>query len=202
LPALSPGNVTFASFNNAAKVSPAAVALWSKVLQAVPDARLMLKSKSFGDGTTVERLLSLFEKQGVASDRLEFMSWVSASDEHLALYNRAHIALDTFPYSGCTTTCEALWMGVPVITLTRDEPRSRMSLSVLSTVGLNDCIAESPEHYIDIARELATDIGKLRMMRSGLRERMQQSSLLDAASFTRAVETVYRDMWKRYLNQA
>ena len=198
LPALSPGNVTFASFNNAAKVSPEAVTLWSKVLAAVPDAQLVLKSKSFGDRETVERLRGLFEREGIAARRLEFVGWVPASEEHLALYDRAHIALDTFPYSGCTTTCEALWMGVPVITLARGEPRSRMSLSVLRQVGLDDFIAESPEAYVDIAAELAADIGTLRMLRSGLRETMKRSCLLDATAFTRTVEFAYRDMWKRW----
>jgi len=175
--------------------------LWSKALQALPDARLMLKSKSFGDTETVNRLLSLFERHGVEAGRLEFIGWVASSEEHLALYDRAHIALDTFPYSGCTTTCEALWMGVPVITLAGDESRSRMSLSVMRQIGLNDFVAESPEAYVDIAKRFANDIDTLQMVRSSLRDKMKLSSLLDAASFTRAVESAYREMWKRYLSR-
>ena len=198
---LSPGSVTFSSFNNAAKVTPAVISLWSKVLQAVPDARLMMKAKQLGDRETVERLTSLFERHGVTAERLEFVSWAPGSEEHLALYNRVHIGLDTFPYSGCTTTCEALWMGVPVIVLKGNESRSRMSLSILKQVGLDDYIAESPEAYIDIAKDLATDISKLQMVRSGLREKMKQSSLLDAAAFTHAVESAFRDLWKRWCEE-
>ena len=201
LPDLSPGSVTFSSFNNAAKVTPAVISLWSKVLQAVPDARLMMKAKQLGDRETVERLTSLFERHGVTAERLEFVSWAPGSEEHLALYNRVHIGLDTFPYSGCTTTCEALWMGVPVIVLKGNESRSRMSLSILKQVGLDDYIAESPEAYIDIAKDLATDISKLQMVRSGLREKMKQSSLLDAAAFTHAVESAFRDLWKRWCEE-
>ena len=201
LPDLSPGSVTFSSFNNAAKVTPAVISLWSKVLQAVPDARLLMKARQLGDRETVERLTSLFERHGVTAERLEFVSWAPGSEEHLALYNRVHIGLDTFPYSGCTTTCEALWMGVPVIVLKGNESRSRMSLSILKQVGLDDYIAESPEAYIDIAKDLATDISKLQMVRSGLREKMKQSSLLDAAAFTHAVESAFRDLWKRWCEE-
>jgi predicted O-linked N-acetylglucosamine transferase (SPINDLY family) len=130
------------------------------------------------------------------------MYLVPASEDHLALYNRVDIGLDTFPYTGCTTTCEALWMGVPVITLAGKESRSRMSLSVLKQVGLDECIAESTDAYINIASQLAADIVKLQQMRSGLRGKVQQSSLLDAATFTRAVESAYRDIWKQWCLEA
>jgi predicted O-linked N-acetylglucosamine transferase (SPINDLY family) len=112
------------------------------------------------------------------------VAWLPESSDHLALYDRAHIALDTLPYSGCTTTCEALWMGVPVITLQRPEPRSRLSLGVLRQAGLIDLIAESPDAYVDLARELATDVDKLQ--------------LLDAVALTRSIESAYRQMWRRY----
>jgi len=197
--ALEPGRVTFASFNNAAKVSPAAVALWSQVLAAVPDARLLLKSRSFGDRETVERLLALFARHGVAAERLELVAWLPASRDHLALYDRAHIALDTLPYSGCTTTCEALWMGVPVITLQSPEPRSRLSLGVLQQAGLSELIAASPAAYVDLARSLATDVDRLQRLRTDLRQALQRSALLDAAALTRSVESAYREMWQRYV---
>jgi len=198
LPALAPGNVTFASFNNAVKISPDVIALWSKLLQALPDARLLMKGKQLGDRQTVARLLSQFEQNGISADRLEFMSWIPSSEEHLALYNRVHIALDTFPYNGTTTTCEALWMGIPVITLQGNESRSRVGMSILKQVGLDDYIADSPEAYIDIAKGLATDTSKLQTLRSGLREKMMQSPLLDAKAFTQSVESAYRAMWERW----
>jgi predicted O-linked N-acetylglucosamine transferase (SPINDLY family) len=198
LPALTPGHVTFASFNNAAKLSPVAVALWSRILEAVPDARLLLKSRSLADRDTVDRLTGLFARHGVAPERLELVAWLPESSDHLALYDRAHIALDTLPYSGCTTTCEALWMGVPVITLQRPEPRSRLSLGVLRQAGLTDLIAESPDAYVDLARELATDVDRLQAIRARLRETLQRSSLLNAVALTRSVESAYREMWRRY----
>jgi predicted O-linked N-acetylglucosamine transferase (SPINDLY family) len=198
LPALRPGQVTFASFNNAAKLSPVAVALWSRVLEAVPDARLLLKSRSFDDRETVERLTAQFGRHGVAPERMEFLSWLPASADHLAVYDRAHIALDTLPYSGCTTTCEALWMGVPVITLQSPEPRSRLSLGVLRQAGLSELIAESPEAYIELARALATDTVRLGTLRTHLREKLRRSPLLDAGAVTRAIESAYREMWLRY----
>lgn len=198
LPALTPGHVTFASFNNAAKLSPATVALWSRVLEAAPDARLLLKSRSFGDRETAERLLALFARHGIAAERLELVAWLPARADHLALYDRVHIALDTVPYSGCTTTCEALWMGVPVIALRSPETRSRLSLGVLRQAGLQGLVAESPEAYVDLARDLAMDTRRLQTMRAGLRETLQRSSLLDAAALTRSVESAYREMWRRY----
>lgn len=198
LPDLSPGEVTFASFNNAVKVIPEVVALWSKVLRSVPDARLLMKAKQLGDKETVTRLRGLFEQQGIAADRLEFISWLPEPEDHLALYNRVHIGLDTFPYNGCTTTCEALWMGIPVVVLAGQESRSRVGVSILKQAGLDDCIAESPQAYVDIATDLATDIGKLQMIRSGLRGKLQQSPLLNADAFTHGVESAYRVMWKRW----
>jgi predicted O-linked N-acetylglucosamine transferase (SPINDLY family) len=198
IPDIIPGRIIFASFNNAAKVTPEVVALWSEVLHAVPEARLILKARQLGDRETVQRLRGLFEHEGVAADQLDFASWIPDSEAHLAFYNRAHIALDTFPYSGCTTTCEALWMGVPVITLAGQESRSRMSLSILKQVGLDNCIAESPAAYIGIARTLAADTRALQRVRAGLRRQVQMSSLLDAEGFARAVESAYRGMWRRW----
>jgi len=135
-------------------------------------------------------------------ERLELVAWLPASEDHLALYDRAHIALDTLPYSGCTTTCEALWMGVPVITLQRPEPRSRLSLGVLRQAGLSELIVESPETFVDLARELATDIDRLRTLRARLRETLQRSPLLDAVGRTRAIESAYREMWHSYCSRA
>ena len=118
--------------------------------------------------------------------------------EHLALYNQVDIALDTFPYNGSTTTCEALWMGVPVITLEGSTHVSRVGLSVLSRLGLEALIAESPEQYIDLAVSLAGDVRRLAELRATLRERMAAASLTNGPGFTRTLEAAYRDMWRRW----
>ena len=193
-----PGEITFASFNNAPKVNPHVIALWARVLQAVPGARLLMKSKQLDDRQTVERFQKLFSEQGITMDRLEFISWLPSGKEHLALYNRVHIGLDPFPYNGCTTTCEALWMGVPVITLAGEVTRARVGGGILRQMGLDELVAESPEAYIEIARGLATDVARLQDLRMSLREKMLQSSLLDAPGLTRNVETKYREMWQRW----
>ena len=195
---VAPGNVTFASFNNNAKVSPAAIALWSKVLLAVPGAKLLLKSRPLADRGTADRLRQAFSAQGIAGDRLEFIGWTATLQEHLALYNRVHIGLDTLPYSGCTTTCEALWMGVPVITLANNESRSRMSSGVLAQSGLADLIAESEESFIEKAKSLAEDIPRLNEYRKSLRQMLKDSSLINPVVITGALEDAYREMWKKW----
>ena len=198
VPAPAPGHVTFVSFNNAVKVRPEVIALWSSVLQAVPDARLLMKAKQLRDSETLAMIRGMFEENGITPDRLELIYWVPGGDDHLSIYNRTHIALDPFPYNGCTTTCEALWMGVPVITMQGEESRSRMSLSILKQAGLDECIAASPGDYVAIARDLATDIARLNTLRQELRHKIRQSTLVDAAAFTRSVESAYRDIWMRW----
>lgn len=193
---VAPGNVTFASFNNNAKISQAAIALWSRVLLAVPGSKLLLKSRPLGDRGTADRLRQAFVAHGIDGDRLEFISWTETLQEHLSLYNRVHVGLDTFPYSGCTTTCEALWMGVPVITLAKNESRSRMSSGVLGQVGLDELITSSEEAYIAKAVDLANDIIKISEYRNTLRPRLEKSSLMNPGSLTASLEAAYRDMWR------
>ena len=196
LPALEKGYVTFGSFNNLAKVNPGVVRVWSRLLAAVPASRLLLKAFSFTDHATRERCHGLFEAQGIGRDRVELIVGTASQAEHLALYSRLDIALDTFPYNGTTTTCEALWMGVPVITLAGSTHAGRVGVSLLNNSGFKEWIAGTPEQYLSLAARLASDIQELAALRVGLRERLAASPLCDGKAFARKVETAYREMWR------
>lgn len=196
------GRVTFGSFNNLAKINFQTIRLWSEILRAVPESRLLLKNHSLADPATRERYLAMFREQGVLSDRIELVGTVSSSAEHLALYGKVDVALDTFPYNGTTTTCEALWMGVPVITLVGHAHAGRVGLSLLTAVGLRELAAETAEEYVTRAAALAADLGSLSALRASLRERMRASRLCDAAAFAGTVEAAYREIWRRWCGQS
>jgi predicted O-linked N-acetylglucosamine transferase (SPINDLY family) len=198
LPALSTRHVTFGSFNNIAKLNDWTVALWSQVLTRLPEARLMLKAQSLTDHETRERILQRFADHGIAPERLELLGTFTTAHDHLKVYHRIDIALDTFPYNGHTTTCEALWMGVPVITLAGTTHAGRVGVSLLTQAGLPELIAQSAEHYVTLALELAQDLPRLKQLRAGLRERLAASPLCDAKGFTQALEAAYRGMWVKY----
>jgi predicted O-linked N-acetylglucosamine transferase (SPINDLY family) len=198
LPALNTGYVTFGCFNNVSKVNPAVVAIWARILQALPRARLLLKGAAFADTASRDRVQALFGQDGITADRIEMTPLIKGRAEHLQTYGRVDIALDPFPYNGTTTTCEALWMGVPVISLAGQTHAGRVGVSLLTHVGLSELIAESPEAYVQLAVELASNLEHLQYLRRGLRERLQRSPLMDAAGFTRSLEQAYREMWKRY----
>ena len=138
------------------------------------------------------------EKAGIAPERVELVGRVPTLAEHLALYNRMDIALDTFPYNGTTTTCEAMWMGVPVITLAGRTHAARVGVSLLSNAGLPELVAHSPEEYVKIAAALAADVPRLVEIRSTLRDRMAASPLMDAPRFALNVEHAYREMWRTW----
>lgn len=198
LPALQAGHITFGSFNHSAKMSERVLELWSQVLKAVPGAVLMLKAKSLADARMRERIRQQFARLGVAAERLLLQGWEAETANHLALYNKVDIAVDTYPYNGATTTCEALWMGVPVVTLRGPTHASRMGASLLTAAGLGELIAATPERYVETCVELAADLARLEAMRVGLRARVRDSALMDEAGFTRALETEYRRMWRAW----
>lgn len=198
LPAGENGCITFGSFNNLAKINPEVVALWAQVVLSVPDARLLIKNPSFTDAATRDRYRALFEEQGLPAGSLELVGHTPTPAEHLALYSRIDIALDTFPYNGTTTTCEALWMGVPVVTLLGEHHAGRVSASILKAIGRSEWVAESGDQYQAIARELATDTCRLADTRSSLRELVTLSPLRDADAFARKMEVAYRDMWQEW----
>lgn len=193
-PFLNNGHITFGSFNNALKVTERVVEVWSRILLAVPHSRLMLKSLTFSSERGKAYFQSLFEAQGLGADRVELFDWHPDSNGHLGLYGKIDIALDPFPYNGTTTTCEALWMGVPVITLKGNRHLSRVGTSLLTQLGLTELIADSVDDYVQCAIDLANDADRLITLRAGMRERMQASPLLDHAGFTRRLEDAYREM--------
>jgi predicted O-linked N-acetylglucosamine transferase (SPINDLY family) len=198
LPARGRGHVTFGSFNNLSKINPGVIDLWVKLLEAVPGARLFIKSPALTDTATRKRFHGLFEQRGVKNDRVELQGRTATQAEHLALYAYLDIALDPFPYNGATTTCEALWMGVPVIALAGDRHAGRVGVSILTQAGLTDLIAGSPDDYVRIAVELANNPARLSELRNSLRNRMAASPLCDAKAFTQAMEDAYRAMWREW----
>ena len=140
----------------------------------------------------------LFEKAGIVPERVELLGRLPDFSDHLSCYNRVDIALDTFPYHGTTTTCEALWMGVPVVSLAGKAHASRVGVSLLSNVGLPELVGSSEEEYVQIAVQLANNLPRLKSLHSSLRERMQKSPLTDAPRFARDVEMAYREMWRTW----
>jgi predicted O-linked N-acetylglucosamine transferase (SPINDLY family) len=198
LPALSSGHITFGSFNNFAKVTPEAMDVWAKILQALPGSRLVLKAKSLSGKGIREHIADTFMQRGIAAERLHMLGWEPSVGDHLGTYNRIDISLDTFPYNGTTTTCEALWMGVPVITLAGNTHASRVGVSLLINAGVSELIAKTCDEYLAIAVALATDTRRLQSMRERLRNMMRQSPLTDAKRFVNALETHYRMIWEQW----
>ena len=201
LPAVSSGRVTFGSFNNLAKVTPQVVALWAEILRRVPGSRLVLKAGGFEDDGTRHRFARLFEAAGIAAERLDLLPLLSGLAEHLAAYHLLDLALDPFPYNGTTTTCEALWMGVPALTLAGRHHAGRVGASLLTGLGLDAFVAKDEADYVERAVRLAGDLPALAALRATLRGRLEQAPLCDAAGFTRAVEAAYRRFWRRDLDE-
>jgi len=195
-PAFHNGYVTFGSFNNFNKVSPPVVELWAKILNTLPAAKLLLEAPGLGAPECRQTGVERCKKFGIGERRLELLER-SPSNQYW-LYHRADICLDPFPCNGGTTSCDALWMGTPLVTLAGKTFVSRMGVSLLSNVGLSELIAQTPEEYLAIATKLATDLDYLREIRHGLRERVAKSPLLDMPGFTRRMEAAYREMWRKW----
>jgi len=197
-PVLANGHITFGSFNNLSKVSAATVAVWARILGRVPGSRLLLKGRALANELARQRFETLFAAEKIDAARLEFHAWIDSSSGHLGAYDRIDIGLDPFPYNGTTTTCEALWMGVPVIALRGDRHAGRVGASILGRVGLAALSADTVDDYVAAAAALAGDTGRLVELRRDLRATMAASPLCDAASFTRDMEAAYRQMWRRW----
>jgi protein O-GlcNAc transferase len=197
-PATKNSYVTFGSFNQVLKLSQASRRLWAQILSRVPGSRLAILGVP--SGRAHDDLLSDMEKAGVDTARINVVPYVSLQD-YFAWYNQVDIALDTTPYSGGTTTCDALWMGVPVLTAPGERPGSRSAASILTTAGMTDWIASSPEEYVSRAVEAAKDVQLLANLRATLRARLQASPLMDEAGFTKDLENLYRQMWRQYCAQ-
>jgi predicted O-linked N-acetylglucosamine transferase (SPINDLY family) len=194
--------VTFGSFNKLAKISSATIALWADVLRAAPQARLVIKAKALADEGTRGRVAQKFAAAGIDPARLGLSGWIPEDAGHLAAYQDIDVALDTFPYNGTTTTCEALWMGVPVLTLAGRGHAARVSASLLAAAGLADWIAAAAEDFVARARAAADALPALAILRAGLREKMRRSPLCDARAHARGVEAAYRAMWKARLRDS
>jgi predicted O-linked N-acetylglucosamine transferase (SPINDLY family) len=188
--------VTFGCFNNLAKITPATVAAWARVLARVPDSRLLLKTHQFSDPVTSARMRAAFAACGVDPARIETRG-SSSLRAQLAQHADIDIVLDPFPYSGGLTTCEALWMGVPVVTMPGESFASRHSASHLSNVGLPEWIAGDVDEYVDIAADRAADLPGLRRLRAELRPRMRASPLCDAPRFAANLAAALRFAWQQ-----
>ncbi len=196
------GYVTFGSLNNLAKVNDSVIACWSAILQSVPGSRLLLKGAALADASVRERIAARFGEHGIAAHRLELIAYTASIEQHLACYQRMDIALDTFPYNGTTTTCEALWMGVPVVTLVDQVHASRVGLSLLSQIGLAEFAASDRGEYERRAVALANDAARLETLHASLRDRMRSSPLMDKQGFCVRLESCYRQAWQQWCEQA
>jgi protein O-GlcNAc transferase len=201
LPCMQEGHVTFGSFNNLTKVNHEVIKVWAQILRRQPRSRLLLKSKPLADGYTRNRYLQLFAEKGISADRLELHGWLPDKKDHIELYRRIDIGLDPFPYNGTTSTCEALWMGVPVITMRGDRHAARVGASIMHHVGLQELITHSEDEYIALAVSLARDQHRLRTLRGGLRQKMQGSQLMDKQRFVETLEKAYQRMWRKWCGE-
>jgi len=190
--------VTFGSFNAIKKLNDATINLWSEILKAIPSSKLFIKSQAFNDNWTKERFAKKFQANGISHEKLILKGFTHSFSDHLAQYHLIDIALDTYPYHGTTTTCEALWMGVPVITLNSDRHAGRVGISLLTSLGLKEMIADTEQEYIDIAVSLAKKTELISHLRQNLRKLIFKSDLCNAVKFTQDLETVYREMWNKY----
>jgi predicted O-linked N-acetylglucosamine transferase (SPINDLY family) len=193
-PALAKGYIAFGCLNNFAKASGRALATWAEILRRVPKSELILHS---GEGSHRQRVRDQFARAGIEPQSLRIVGRVQLED-YFRQYHEIDIALDPFPYPGGTTTCDALWMGVPVVTLAGEAAASRGGVSILSNVGFPELIASDTERYVQIAVSLAEDPSRLTGLRSRLRQQMITSPLMDAPQFARDVETAFREMWRKW----
>lgn len=194
-PSMQRGHVTFGSFNNHAKISDRCLALWARVLQAVPRSRLLLKSASVADAVNRAELEAFMAQRGIGAERLDLRSRVADRCEHFETYNQIDIALDPFPYNGATTTCEALWMGLPVVTLAGSTHAGRMGASILQAAGRRCWVAHDEDRYVALAAGLAVDSDGRQAWREEARNQLARSELTDETGFARCFEAALEIAW-------
>ena len=197
-PVIAAGHITFGCFNAMPKITDSMLMLWSRILREVPGSRLILKNLGLGGSEAKVRARSRLMRAGFDLERVELRGHTRSIAEHLSVYGQVDVALDTYPYHGTTTTCEALWMGVPVVSLAGTTHASRVGISLLSTVGSPEFVADSEDRYVKLATDLAADQQRLIEIRSSLRARMKASRLMDGSLFARDVEDAYREMWRKW----
>ena len=196
LPALSNGFVTFGSLHTVTRLNKEVIELWAALLHAVPESRMLLFRTTLTN-QIIERVAGWFNEFGIESDRVVFRN-VVPPEGHRAIYASIDISLDTFPWSGHTTACESLWMGVPVITMRGNRHAGRMVSSVLTTIGLRDWIVEKPDDYLHLACEVAGDLEQLNSLRKRLRSIMLSSELCNGKHYTAELERLYRKIWQNW----
>ncbi len=198
LPALLKGYVTFGSLSNLLKVTQDVLQAWADLLKRVDNSRLLIVWNTLQESDRRERILDVFRRNNIDPSRIEFRFKAQSHESILREYNDIDIALDTFPYSGGITTSEAMWMGVPVVTLRGRRAVSRQSASIIAAAGYHDLIADSVSEYLDIAANLATDFGRLYEIRKNQRSRISKSKFCDAPLFVNNLENAYRGMWQTW----
>lgn len=189
---------TFGSFNSLLKFNRVTAGLWSRLLDAVPGSRLLMKSEQFKDAGSRQEAMKILVGAGADQSRVELTPPTQAPADHLGSYARVDIALDTFPYGGTTTTCEALWMGVPVVTMAGPVHAGRVGASILGAVGLGDLVAAGPEEFVRIGAALSADRARRTDLRGTLRDRVRSSVLCDGPTFAHRLENTLRGMWRDY----
>jgi len=189
-PAEQNGFITFGCLNNAAKITDATLSLWSQVMRSVDRSQLIALVPEVARTYVASGML----RNGIDASRLHFVDRL-ARERYLETYNQIDISLDTFPCGGHTTTFDALWMGVPVVSLFGSTAMSRAGLSILSNLGMSDWATEDPHRYVETAIEAAGDLDRLESIRRTLRSRLEASRLMDGGAFARHVEQAYRQMW-------
>lgn len=195
LPALVNGIITFCSFSSTSKINSECIELWARTLTAIPNSKIQLRWKTLRDSKLRSQIRALFLSHGVVNSRVEL--YPECDHESLFhFYNEVDIALDTFPFSGATTSCEALWMGVPVITKTGKTPASNQTASILAEIGLDKCIANSTDEFVEAAKKLTLDLNKLSYLRSTMREKISKSTLGNptafAENFSQLIDSIHR----------
>ncbi|MEI7775021.1 MAG: hypothetical protein WCK17_09610, partial [Verrucomicrobiota bacterium] len=187
--------ITFGSFNNFLKVTDDTLRIWARLLASLPGARLLIKSPYLEDNDVRKSVLERLTLAGISEDHVEIMGFFDSPLDHLAAYNRVDVALDTFPYNGTTTTCEALWMGVPVVSLIGDRHASRVGLSLLTAIGHSDWAAENEETYIEKSVALAQDRSLRLHLRDSLRAKVAASILCNSKDQAHRFENALRQIW-------
>lgn len=192
---LEPGKIVFGTFNEAPKFSPSVVKLWCEILNRIPEAELVIKCRPFGEEKTKEFMMDNLAKYGVDQSRVKLLGFIPSNTGHISTYDVMDVALDPFPYNGTTTSCEAMWMGVPFITRAGDRHCARVGMSLLKAVGLDDWIANSDEEYIEKAVEISKNREELIETKKALRQRMLASPLCDSRGFAEKFGKALREMW-------
>ncbi len=201
-PVLKNGYITFGSFNNFAKASEETIFLWSEILKNAPESRLLLKALGLNDDWLRGEIFKKFANHGISEDRLEILGKTSKISDHLRTYNRVDIGLDTYPYNGTTTTVEALWMGVPVISMSGCTHASLVGESLLKNVGLADLAKHTPKDFVNTAVALSQNIELLQQLRSTMRERLQSSPLRNEKFFAYKFEMAMRETWRNFCKES